>query len=59
MARCPNCGANLSRQIFIGFGGWGWPGFGWHHGWGHHHGWGGWGNHGWGWHHGWRPKRRY
>lgn len=52
--RCPYCGANRSRQLFIGFGGgfggwglgWGWHPWG-HHGWGHH-GWGwGWGGHGW------------
>jgi len=59
MERCPYCGKTMyrdsSRQIFLGFGGWGGP-FGWgHHGWGGwgHHGWGGWGGHGgWG-HHGW------
>ena len=53
MNRCPYCGNDFSRQLFIGFGsfgGWGNPGIGWNHwgypswGWGHH-GWGGWGHH--------------
>ncbi len=53
MNRCPYCGNNLSRQLFIGFGAWGSPRGGWHQHWGHgwgwgHHGWGGgWGGHHW------------
>jgi hypothetical protein len=54
MNRCPYCGNDFSRQLFIGFGsfgGWGYPGIGWNH-WGYPGGWG-WGHHGWGgWGHG-------
>jgi len=47
MKRCPYCGKGysrkVSRQLFLGFGSWGWPfGWGWYpwqKGWGYH-GWG-------------------
>ena len=71
MARCPNCGTRLSRQLIIGVGSVGWGGNKWGNwykpGWGGNWGWPGWnwnkfgwgypgGGKPWHWVHGWRSN---